>query len=343
MVNAKRIALARKRRGQTLTSLSAAVDITTRQLNRIETGDCQPSPETLTALARELRFPESFFEQKDPPQVQTKTVSFRALSKMTAARRDAALGAAEVAIELAEFIGSRFDLPLPDVPGLRGMSTPDLAADHLRALWGLGEKPIRNVVHLLESHGVRVFSLVEDCDAVDAFSFRSDDVPYVFLNTRKSAERSRFDACHELGHLVLHGHAEQGGREAEIEADRFASAFLMPRASVLAHVPPLITLDRLIEMKKVWKVSVGALIQRLHSLEVLTEWKHRALWMEASQRGYRKQEPESIGWESSQILGKVLAALAADGISRRDLARQLHLPTAELDALVFGLTMARVE
>ena len=196
---------------------------------------------------------------------------------------------------------------------------------------------------LLESHGVRVFSLVEYCDSVDAFSFRRDDVPFVFLNTRKSAERSRFDACHELGHLVLHGHASQGGREAEVEADRFASAFLMPKSSVLAHVPPLVTLDRLVQMKKVWKVSVGALIQRLHSLDVLTEWKHRALWMEASQRGYRKSEPESTGWESSQILGKVFTALSQDGVSRRDLARELHIPTAELDALVFGLTMSRLQ
>ena len=343
VANPKRIVLARKRRGRTQASLAAAVSVTADHLGRIEKGRADPSLETLAALARELGFPLSFFEQPDPPEVRTEAVSFRALSKMTASRRDAALGAAEVAIELAAFIASRFDLPAPDVPVMRGVSTPELAADQLRGMWGLGEKPIRNVVHLLESHGVRVFSLVESCDSVDAFSFRRDDLPFVFLNTRKSAERSRFDACHELGHLVLHGHAAQGGRGAEVEADRFASAFLLPKASVLAHVPPLVTLDRLVQMKKVWKVSVGALIQRLHSLDVLTEWKHRALWMEASKRGYRKSEPESTGWESSQILGKVFTALSRDGVSRRDLARELHIPTAELDALVFGLTMSRVQ
>ena len=343
-VNPMRIALARKRRGRTRTALAAAVGVTSDHLGRIEKGRATPSPEVVAALARELAFPASFFEQPDPPEIPTEAVSFRALSKMTASRRDAALGAAEVAVELAEFISSRFDLPTPDVPVMRGVSTPELAADHLRGLWDLGEKPIRNVVHLLESHGVRVFSLVEDCDSVDAFSFRRDDVPFVFLNTRKSAERSRFDACHELGHLVLHGHAAApGGREAEVEADRFASAFLMPKSSVLAHVPPLATLDGLVQMKKVWKVSVGALIQRLHSLDVLTEWKHRALWMEASRRGYRKTEPESTGWESSQILGKVFAALSQDGVSRRDLARELHIRTAELDDLVFGLTMSRLQ
>lgn len=41
-------------------------------------------------------------------------------------------------------------------------------------------------------------------DEIDAFSLWRDDRPYIFLNTSKSAERSRFDAAHELGHLVLH-------------------------------------------------------------------------------------------------------------------------------------------
>ncbi|WP_327735886.1 ImmA/IrrE family metallo-endopeptidase [Streptomyces nojiriensis] len=44
----------------------------------------------------------------------------------------------------------------------------------------------------------------------------------------KSAERSRFDAAHELGHLVMHGSdRECAGPEAERQANDYASAFLM--------------------------------------------------------------------------------------------------------------------
>lgn len=345
MANPKRIALARKRRGRTQSGLAEAIGIDPRSLNRIELGDTLPRPDTIDALARELEFPRSFFDLPDPPEILTDAVSFRALSKMTAARRDAALSAASIATEFSHIIDANFNVPIPNVPVLRGVSSPELAADQLRALWGLGEKPIRNVVHLLESHGARVFSLAEDCRTVDAFSFRQDDVPFVFLNTRKSAERSRFDACHELAHLVLHGHGEQGtsgGREAEKEADRFAAAFLMPKPSVLANIPPIITLDRLVSMKKTWNVSVGALIQRLHSVGVLTEWKHRKLWMEAASRGYRASEPDASEWESSQVLAKVLSTFFAEGVSRGDLAKQLHIPVAEFDAFVFGLTMTGV-
>jgi hypothetical protein len=47
--------------------------------------------------------------------------------------------------------------------------------------------------------------------------------------------RGRFDAAHELGHLVMHGHERPlPGPEAEREANQFASAFLMPRADVVA-------------------------------------------------------------------------------------------------------------
>lgn len=91
---------------------------------------------------------------------------------------------------------------------------------------------------------------IVDAAEVDAFSMWRQSTPFVFLNTKKSAEHSRFDAAHELGHLVLHRHGSPQGREAEREANAFASAFLMPRASVLAYAPRMATIDHLIKLKK---------------------------------------------------------------------------------------------
>ena len=68
----------------------------------------------------------------------------------------------------------------------------------IRSMWGIGERPIRNTIHLLELHGVRVFALAAETAVVDAYSFWRNDVPYILLNTGKSAERSRMDAAHEL-------------------------------------------------------------------------------------------------------------------------------------------------
>jgi hypothetical protein len=92
--------------------------------------------------------------------------------------------------------------------------------------WSLGDKPIESMVRLLESKGVRVFSLPGDVVAADTFSMWHQDRPYVLLNRRKIETQLRFDAARELGHLLLHVPAT--GRQAQERATNFASAFLMP-------------------------------------------------------------------------------------------------------------------
>ena len=113
-------------------------------------------------------------------------------------------------------------------------------------------------------------------------------IPMMFLNMQKSAERSRFDAAHELGHLLLHRHALlESTRRAEVEANMFASAFLMPRADTLAHAPKFVTIPNLISGKKRWLVSVAALNHRFHRLKVTNAWQYRHLSSEIAARGFR--------------------------------------------------------
>ena len=116
----------------------------------------------------------------------------------------------------------------------------------------------------------------------------------MFLNTYKSAERGRFDAAHELGHLVLHRHGGPKGRDAEKDADRFASEFLMPRSSVLAAAPAVLGLERCMRLKRIWQVSVTAMVSRLHHLSLISEWQYRSLFIEMGQRGYRTTEPSLL-------------------------------------------------
>jgi Zn-dependent peptidase ImmA (M78 family) len=223
------------------------------------------------------------------------------------------------------------------LPDLRHERDPEAAANALRQLWGLGQQPIKNLLHLLESKGVRVFSLSIDAKEVDAFSMWKDGVPFIFLNTGKTAEHGRFDAAHELGHLVLHRHAAPNGREAEQEADTFASAFLMPRGAVLAHALRFPTLSQLITLKRTWTVSVAALTYRLHAVGALSDWHYRTLCIEISQRGFRKKEPDEAPREISQALAKIFAALREDGFTKSEIAHQLAVYPAEIDQLAFGL------
>lgn len=343
LFNPERLKIARLRRKMSFKTLAELSGLTTKTLSKYENDGIKnpPTPESMTKVAKALQYPVSFFYQDEIDTLSTETVSFRALSKMTAAQRDAAISAGRLSFVIEAFIQKHFDLPQPDLPDLRNIES-EMAAEAVREHWGLGNKSIKNLVHLLESKGVRVFSLSENTLDVDAFSFWKNDIPYIFLNNKKSAEHSRFDAAHELGHLVLHKHASpfdsdepNSSRSAEQEADDFASAFLMPASSVHAVSFDFLSLETIIEMKKFWAVSVLALIVRLKRLRLLTEWQYRKLMQEASTSGFRKKEPFSVQKEKSMVFEKILPMLAEDGINIKTMANQLHLPLDEVTNLVF--------
>ena len=338
-----RLTLARKRRGLTKIELASLANIDTRSIFAYEASEYAPSEETMISLARALKFPVAFFFGEPLDEPRPDTASFRAQSKMSATQRDMALSQGALALHLNHWLEEKFELPQAQLPELSRERTPEAAAEALRREWGLGNAPVRNIVHLFESKGIRVFSLSVKAKEVDAFSMWRGDTPFMFLNTQKSAEHSRFDAAHELGHLVLDRHAACQGRESERRADAFASAFLMPRSSVLANVPRFSTVDQLVELKKIWCVSVAALAYRYHFLRVLSDWHYRSIYVELAKRGYSKSEPHPAAHETSQLIAKAFESLREEGIHRHHVAKELLLPVAELDDLLLGLTFGKHE
>jgi len=336
--NPERLTFARTRRGLKKAELAKRVGVTPRSITGYESGEFPPESERLEQIAIELRFPVAFFCEPEAVEiVDPDAVSFRAMTKMSATLKNVALGAGSIALMLNAWIEERFQLPQQDLPDLGTDLDPEAAAETLRQYWGLGEHPVKNVVHLLEAKGVRVFSLAIDAKEVDAFSMWWNGTPFVFLNTLKSGEHSRFDAAHELGHLVMHRHGQPHGQEAEKDANAFGSAFLMPAKSALATQMRFPTLDMLVRAKRHWAVSVAALNYRLHAVGLTSDWTNRSLCIQIAKAGYRTQEPAGVERETSQILEQVFAALRAEGISKNDLARDLCLTSYELDELTYGL------
>ncbi|MDT0319309.1 helix-turn-helix domain-containing protein [Streptomyces millisiae] len=343
MVTPSRITLARKRRGLTLAELSEAVGVSLQSLSNYETGRTRPRTSTLSRLATALDFPVAFFSAPEIDELPAEGISWRARSKTPPRVLEAARAAGGLATQLHEWIESRFRLPVVDVPTL-GKPDPETAAEMVRRRWGLGSAAAPNMIHLLEAHGVRVFSLDPDYAEVDAFAVWQGPVPFVFLNTGKTGERSRFDAAHELGHLVMHGHDRScTGPTAEKQANEFASAFLMPASSVLGHVPRGAHVDQILEAKRIWRVSAMALTYRLHDLGLLSDWQYRSACAELSKRGYRSDEPAGIKHETSQVLAKVFRGLRSTGVRASDVAAELAISVDELNKMLFGLTITAVE
>lgn len=330
-----RLSIARKRRMLTKKELAERCNITPHTISRCEKGDTVPSDETVQIIARVLNYPFEFFFLDD---IEEPTgASFRSLTSMTASIRDAALSAGSLGFILADWLQQNFNIPSPQLPDL-SLYTPSVAARTLREEWSLGERPISNMIQLLESKGVLGFSLFEETAKMNAFSIWRNQRPFVFLNNYKSAESSRFDAAHELAHLVLHQDGASTGRQAEDEANQFASSFLMPSSDVHAQIPSVMYLDQIVRHKKRWRVSAAALAYRVHKLEIISDWRYRDFCIEMSKRGYNTKEPFPIERESSALWTKVLQSLWQDGRTIFHVAQSLNLPDKEVAGLILGLT-----
>mgnify|MGYP003633180796 FL=1 len=309
MFNPARLSVARKRRQMTKKLLAEKANISQLTLTRLENGDTlEPEDETISSLAKALSYPEQFFYGDECEELTVDQVSFRSLKAMTAKQKDSALAAGVVARLFDDWVNDRFNLPKPDLLDLRD-EDPESAAVALRKYWGIGSRPIPHLIKLLESKGIRVFSLAENNKNVDAFSCWRDGIPYIFLNTFKSAERSRFDAAHEIGHLVLHKHSGTHGRDVEREADKFASSLLIPRDDFISQLPKIRSLDQLVAKKSRWGVSVAALARTAFDTEILSDWHYRDLCKKISYLGYRTKEPHPMEREESIVWRRIFEDL----------------------------------
>ena len=337
MFNPKRLSLARMRRRLTVKALAERSGLAVDTISRLEKGYREPDDLSVAKLASALGFPVSFFSDSDPEEIDTKAVSFRSFSKMSSRERDAATSAGSLGLQLSDWVEQRFNLPATNLIDLSYEPNPEIAAHLLRQYWSLGERPIGNMLGLLETSGIRVFSLSENTAAVNAFSFWRDNTAFMFLNNFKTAESSIFDTAHELGHLVMHKHGDpKESRSAEREANKFASAFLIPENDVKARVPRPIDIEILLKAKTRWRISAMAMAYRLNTLGLLSEWQYKSLCIELGRRGYRAAEPGGIKRETSVIWHKILSQLWSEKVTKMDIAADLNLPLDELEGLIWN-------
>lgn len=336
------LSLARQRRGMKKTTFAKAIGVTLQTLSAYENGGVKPSNAKIDLFATTLGFPKSFFYDDKFNRIDG--ASFRAYTRMSAPQRDAALASGALCVRVADWMDDHFELPEPNLADLQtGLITPEGAAAHMRALWRLGNAPITNLLNVAEINGVRVFALPTACAEVDAFSFWHGGRPFACIGFHKTPERAVFDLAHEIGHLVLHrDHAAPRGREAEREADQFASALLMPEADILANAPRSPSLNDLIRAKTRWRVAAVALNYRLHYLGLTSDWHYRELCIELSRMG-RALEPNSIPMPMSFVWTTILDELRKEGTTRADVATALNLHLPDLDDLLRGLVVSAVE
>ena len=326
-----RLAQARRLRGMLKSDLASDVHVTPGAVSQYESGTAKPSPATLARIAFALQMPHGFFARGRPSfALAEDEANFRSLRATTKRERSQVRAHVELLAELVDLLERHVRLPAVDIPVDLAGSDPEEAAIAVRSRWALGVGPIANMVGVMERRGVIVARLPAEGERVDAFSCWFEARPYVILATNKqAADRSRFDAAHELGHLVLHHDPQPGPSTAEVEAHAFASAFLMPRLAIAAELPRRIDFASLIDLKRRWGVSIQAMVRRGRALGIYSDAGYHRAMRQMGSRGWRTNEPGDIGPpEQPELMQQATdMVLVRYGEGLKALADRTQLPT----------------
>lgn len=326
--NGERLKMARVYRGLTVAELAEKADCLRQTISMYESGKTKPFDNaTVKRLAVALNFPIKFFIESSIPAV-TGSTYFRALLTTNKKYRAEQTQKMEFLAHIYTFLQEYVDFPTLQLPDCSGC-TPEEAAVALRTFWKLGRGPIDNLVHVAEQHGILVTSFTTSTDDVDAFSQRVDvNGKEVFLigysNNKKSAARIHFDIAHELGHICLHEWSEdvealdkKAFKEREDEANRFASAFLLPEDSFKADasMAPL-RIPYYIELKRRWKVSIQAMSRRAYTLGLTSMDEYQMILRSLQRRGMRKNEPldDTLRTAAPALLKTAVSMLLAENV-----------------------------
>jgi Zn-dependent peptidase ImmA (M78 family)/transcriptional regulator with XRE-family HTH domain len=338
-----RLRLARQLKGLKRSELAGLVGLSAAAVSQFEGGSAKPRASTLAEIALRLGLPVRFFAStgRPLPVLPADQTFFRSLRRTSQIDRERATAHAVLLLELVRVVESKVTLPAYDVPadltvsGGESLEEVEGVADRLRGLWGLGCDPIPNAVRLLERHGVVVARLPLLSGDVDAFSSTLTARPVVILGADKGVrERSRRDALHELGHLILH-HVDPEAASAVLErqAERFASAMLVPADAFREEWPAgrRIEWPKLVALKGRWGMSMGALLYRARELGLITPTNYESGIKYMSRRGWRVREPGAASPpEEPKLLGDAIRLMGQNAVELDPLLEEDGLPPADL-------------
>lgn len=339
-----RVKEAREARGYTLEGFAEALGVTKSAVAQYELGQISPSGDAMSQIVTLTEQPPSFFTT--PITVSEDGMPFwRSLKRMESHHRRRIRRRLTWAREIVEYLNRFIDLPTPNIPTfdfdheIADDADIEGVADALRDEWGLGRGPIEDLVGILEVNGVTVIEESVGCQDMDAVSWWVDGRPVILLAAEdRLGPRKNFNLAHELGHLVLHSLVELDAKNldrVEKQANRFASAFLMPQESFGSEVIGT-SLNYLLSLKLRWNVAVAAIGYRAKDLGILSKSQYGYLLRQMNARGIRKKEPydEEITTSKPQLIGHAVKMLIDHGVqSKSQITSALAKNPKDLEAI----------
>lgn len=342
-----RLAQARVLAWLTKSELAEQIGVSAAAIGQYESGITKPRPELLSALSRALGVPVEFFSTGRPlGRLDAADAHFRSLRSTRAKDRAKAAAHAEQVWELTYAIEKQVRFPAVDLPVVPEGTPPLVAAQTLRAAWGIPRGPVPHLAATMESRGVVVCLIPltnEAVTRVKAYSTGALGRPIVVVTPErfKSVYDYRFTCAHELGHLLMHPAALPGDRQQEREADQFAAEFLTPQAEIVPLLPRSVRLAALDGLSRTWGVSIESLVYRMGELGIISDVSiRRAHQRLATTAEYRRSEPlTAYPGEVPTLLTEALDLAARHGYDRDALAMELCWTPDHLDQVLGEVDM----
>lgn len=294
-----RLQQARRAAGLSLRAFGKLVNLSHTAIKKYEDGEIYPSSDILIKLARALKVRVDFFFR--PIKVSLENVKFRKRKKLNGKTEEA------IKFEVTSQIERRLELenlypssPVPlfalpaDLPQkINRLEEIESLVENLRESWKLGLAPIHDLIDAFESQGIRVFVINIDEEHFDGLSTVINGQPIIVISSRWPGDRQRFNLTHELAHYIFI-HRLSDKLDEEQACNRFAGAFLFPRAAVFQAFGKerrAIEWQELLLLKEQFQLSMGAICYRLKDLGIIQEAYYKSLVIRFRQKGWHRKEP----------------------------------------------------
>jgi Zn-dependent peptidase ImmA (M78 family)/DNA-binding XRE family transcriptional regulator len=328
----ERLALARHFRIKTKKEVAESIGASQSTLTKWEDGTHKPEQRHLADLAWTLDFPVEWFTSS----VTIGASNQRHRSNKSSLKRQKLRMSATLSMMdgLLQYLDNFVDLPGLEIPQGGWKSAASIhesdiveAAEAARQSFQFDLGPAGDVVDAMEAAGVAMAKCSVGGTQIDGVSAWSTSTgrPLVLLATDKaSAARRRFDAAHELAHLILHRDIKPSNFENEDEedayfdmlerqADDFASEFLLPSQS-FANELRFVHLDEFADLKLKWRTSIKMMIYKAKKMDIIDAEYAKHLYIMYNTRGWNRQEPHDhlLAMEEPDGLRSALTYVVGD-------------------------------
>lgn len=350
----ERLREAREARGLTIRELTDQVGLNNHQtLSKYENGKAIPPAEVLFSIMKALNVPHNYFFEDAFYNIGDEIVFFRGKANATAKLKKIHEIKISWLMKIFSYLEGIIDFPESNLPIFEKKKQDffvptdfekieEIAAG-IRNMWDLNNGPITDLTHLFEKHGIVVSIIDSEEYVIDACSKWIGNKLFILVGNDKSApSRIKFTLAHELGHYLLHYNVSREDfnkkeiyKRLEIEANHFASAFLLP-ANIFSNELISHSMDYYLLLKKRWQVSIQAMIYRSKELNLINEYQTSYLWKQIASKGWRVKEPydDLLLKETPILLKEAIDLIITHNVkSKSELCDEIKLSSTDIEAL----------